>query len=149
MTMRVQEKPLRDRKQCALWGGAAQIPRIFANFKWFCFLKFNLFLISFILWIGKLDRTQCTLWLWVSSTQIPWTFARYLLKCANIAKLIPWKQCDICFPSWASTVFHPLLFQVIRRGDRRPFYAPARYVMEVKTDQARLQVGKSAVVVSI
>ena len=34
-----------------------------------------------------------------------------------------------------------LLFQVIRRGDRRPFYAPARYVMEVKTDQARLQVG--------
>ena len=106
------------------------------------FLKFNLFLFSFILWIGKLDRTQCTLWLWVTSTQIPWTFARYLLKCANIAKLIPWKQCDICLTSWASTVFHPLLFQVIRRGDRRPFYAPARYVMEVKTDQARLQVGK-------
>ena len=53
------------------------------------------------------------------------------------------QQCDICF------TFHLLLFQVIRRGDRRPFYAPARYVMEVKTDQARLQVGKSAVVVSI
>jgi len=30
-------------------------------------------------------------------------------------------------------------WQVIRRGDRRPFYAPARYVMEVKSDQARLQ----------
>ena len=44
-------------------------------------------------------------------------------------------------------MFHPLLFQVIRRGDRRPFYAPARYVMEVKTDQARLQVGKIPVVV--
>ena len=37
---------------------------------------------------------------------------------------------------------HPVLFQVIRRGDRRPFYAPARYVMEVKSDQARLQVGE-------
>ena len=24
--------------------------------------------------------------------------------------------------------------QVIRRGDRRPFYAPARYVMEVKAE---------------
>ena len=49
---------------------------------------------------------------------------------------------DIWFAFWATPVFHPLLFQVIRRGDRRPFYAPARYVMEVKTDQARLQVGK-------
>ena len=41
---------------------------------------------------------------------------------------------------------HPVLFQVIRRGDRRPFYAPARYVMEVKSDQARLQVGECDVV---
>ena len=42
MTMRVQEKPLRDRKQWALWGGAAQIPQIFAHF--IIFLeKFNHF----------------------------------------------------------------------------------------------------------
>ena len=39
--------------------------------------------------------------------------------------------------------FIDCFFQVIRRGDRRPFYAPARYVMEVKTDQARLQVGET------
>ena len=45
-------------------------------------------------------------------------------------------------------MFHPLMFQVIRRGDRRPFYAPARYVMEVKTDQARLQVGTIFVILA-
>ena len=28
------------------------------------------------------------------------------------------------------------MFQVIRRGDRRPFYAPARYVMELKGDES-------------
>ena len=37
-----------------------------------------------------------------------------------------------------------ILFQVIRRGDRRPFYAPAKYVVELRPEELEAMAGRAA-----
>ena len=78
-----------------------------------------------------------------STVQIAWALFRlsvFTVQCiSNAQVLVMIMQLS---QSLSPLYDHPVLFQVIRRGDRRPFYAPARYVMEVKSDQARLQVGE-------
>ena len=37
------------------------------------------------------------------------------------------------------------LFQVIRRGDRRPFYAPAKYVVELRPEELEAMAAGRAV----
>ena len=35
------------------------------------------------------------------------------------------------------------MFQVIRRGDRRPFYAPAKYVVELRPEELEAMAGRA------